>query len=94
MTVRARRKRSIWAGSWSLLSRAGGTNSMEVKRGQLLRVKAPPLFEKEYLYVVTGAGGKMIRADLRNSPKVKKQWTQEEFDLSIKHGIVRLVDEE
>jgi hypothetical protein len=44
---------------------------MEVKRGQLLRVKAPPLFEKEYLYVVTGAGGKMIRADLRNSPKVK-----------------------
>ncbi len=67
---------------------------MEIKRGQLIKVKAPPLFEKEYLYIVTGAGGKMIRADLQNSPKVKKQWTQEEFELSIKHGIVRLVDGE
>lgn len=67
---------------------------MEVKRGQLLQVKAPPLFEKEYLYIVTAAGDKMIRADLKNSPKVKKQWTLEEFDLSIKHGIIRLVDSE
>ncbi|MBX9941500.1 MAG: hypothetical protein K2Y32_19710 [Candidatus Obscuribacterales bacterium] len=67
---------------------------MEVKRGQLLQVKAPPLFEKEYLYVVTAAGDKMIRADLKNSPKVKKQWTLEEFDLSIKHGIIRFVDSE
>ncbi|MBN8659345.1 MAG: hypothetical protein LCH63_07180 [Candidatus Melainabacteria bacterium] len=67
---------------------------MEVKRGQLLQVKAPPLFEKEYLYIVTAAGDKMIRADLKNSPKVKKQWTLEEFDLSIKHGIIRLVDKE
>lgn len=67
---------------------------MEIKRGQLIKVKAPPLFEKEYLYVVTGAGGKIIRADLQNSPKVKKQWTQEEFELSIKHGIVKLVDSE
>jgi len=67
---------------------------LEVKRGQLLQVKAPPLFEKEYLYIVTAAGDKMIRADLKNSPKVKKQWTLEEFDLSIKHGIIRLVDKE
>lgn len=67
---------------------------MEVKRGQLLQVKAPPLFEKEYLYIVTAAGDKMIRADLKNSPKVKKQWTLEEFELSIKHGIIRLVDKE
>ena len=65
---------------------------MEVKRGQLLKVKAPPLYEKEYLYIVTGAGDKMIRADLQHSPKVKKQWTQEEFELLIKHGIIRLVD--
>lgn len=67
---------------------------MEVKRGQLLQVKAPPLFEKEYLYIVTAAGDKMIRADLKNSPKVKKQWSLEEFELSIKHGIIRLVDKE
>jgi hypothetical protein len=67
---------------------------LEVKRGQLLQVKAPPLFEKEYLYIVTAAGDKMIRADLKNSPKVKKQWSLEEFELSIKHGIIRLVDKE
>jgi len=65
---------------------------LDVKRGQLLKVKAPPLFEKEYLYVVTASGDKMIRPDLQHSPKVKKQWTHEEFQLSVKHGIIRLVD--
>ncbi len=61
-------------------------------KGQLLGVKAPPLFEKEYIYEVTGAGDKMIRASLRHSPKVKKQWTHEQFELLLEHGIIRLID--
>ncbi|CAN5389518.1 hypothetical protein BH11CYA1_BH11CYA1_22190 [soil metagenome] len=61
-------------------------------KGQLLGVKAPPLFEKEYIYEVTGAGDKVIRASLHHSPKVKKQWTHEQFALLLEHGIVRLIE--
>lgn len=61
-------------------------------KGQLLGVKAPPLFEKEYIYEITGAGDKVIRASLRHSPKVKKQWTHEQFALLLEHGIVRLIN--
>lgn len=66
---------------------------MDLKKGQLILVKAPPLFEKEYVYEITGAGEKMIRANLHHSPKVKKQWTPEEFDILIKHGIIRFSDD-
>lgn len=65
---------------------------MNIKKGQLLAVKAPPLFEREYVYEVTAAGDKQIRADLRHSPKVKKHWTPEEFALLQEHGIIRLID--
>jgi hypothetical protein len=66
---------------------------VELKKGQLLLVKAPPLFEKEYVYEITGAGEKIIRASLHHSPKVKKQWTQEEFDILLAHGIIRFSED-
>ncbi|MCC6978856.1 MAG: hypothetical protein IT343_11085 [Candidatus Melainabacteria bacterium] len=65
----------------------------EIKKGQLLKVKAPPYFEKEYVYEVTGAGDKMIRANLHNSPRVKKNWTREELAILFDMGIVSLVDD-
>lgn len=60
-------------------------------KGQLIGVKAPPLFEKEYIYEVTGSGDKVVRATLQHSPKVKKQWTLDQFALLIEHGVVRLL---
>lgn len=65
----------------------------EIKKGQLLKVKAPPYFEKEYVYEVTGAGDKMIRANLHNSPRVKKNWTKEELAILFDMGIVSLADD-
>jgi hypothetical protein len=55
-----------------------------------LLVKAPPYYEKEYFYEITGAGDKQIRATLYHSPKVKKSWSVEEFKLLIEMGVVRL----
>lgn len=65
----------------------------ELKKGQLLKVKAPPYFEKEYVYEITAAGDKMIRANLRHSTRVKKNWTPKEFELLIEMGIVSLISE-
>ena len=65
--------------------------ALDIAKGQLLAVKAPPLFEKEYIYEVTAAGDKVIRATLQHSPKVKKHWTIEQFDLLVEHGIIKLV---
>lgn len=65
----------------------------DIKKGQLLKVKVPPYFEKEYIYEVTGAGDKMIRANLYHSPRVKKNWTREELEISLEMGIVALVSE-
>ncbi len=62
----------------------------DLKKGQLLLVKAPPYYEKEYFYEVTGAGDKQIRASLYHSPKVKKAWSVEEFKLLLEMGMVRL----
>jgi len=64
---------------------------LSLVKGQLLAVKAPPLFEKEYIYEVTAAGDKVIRATLQHSPKVKKHWTIEQFELLMEHGIIRLL---
>jgi hypothetical protein len=61
-----------------------------VKKGQLILVKAPPYYEKEYFYEVTGAGEKSIRASLYHSPKVKKTWSLEEFRLLMEMKMVRL----
>jgi hypothetical protein len=61
-----------------------------LQKGQLLVVKVAPLYEKEYFYQVTSAGEKLVRADLLHSPKVKKNWTIEELEILMEHGIVRL----
>jgi hypothetical protein len=66
----------------------------DLKKGQLLLVKAPPYYEKEYFYEVSGAGDKQIRASLYHSPKVKKSWTVEEFKLLVEMGIIRLAKED
>jgi hypothetical protein len=62
----------------------------EVKKGQLLAVKAPPYYKQEYFYEVTSAGDKMVRATLYHSPTVRKSWRHEEFVLLIEMGIIRL----
>lgn len=64
-----------------------------LQKGQLLVVKVAPLYEKEYFYQVTSAGEKLVRADLFHSPKVKKNWTIEELEILMEHGIVRLAKE-
>ena len=67
---------------------------VDIKKNQLIWVKAPPYYEKEYLYEVTGAGDKSIRASLYHSPRVRKSWTTEEFALLIEMGIVRIAKED
>lgn len=66
---------------------------MNIVKGQKLFVKAPPYYEKEYLYEVTSAGDKQIRASLYKSPTVKKSWSREELILLIEMGIVRPADD-
>jgi len=65
-----------------------------LKKGQIIIVKVPPFFEQEYFYEVTGAGGRVIRASLYRSPKVKKHWTMEEYALLQEHGMIRTADKE
>jgi hypothetical protein len=65
-----------------------------LKKGQILIVKVPPFFDREYFYEVMGAGGKVIRASLYRSPKVKKHWTMEEYALLMEHGMIRLPDKD
>lgn len=64
----------------------------ELKKGQLLLVAAPPYYKKHYLYEVTGAGGKAVRAVLYHSPTVRKSWSQEEFWLLFDMGVIKLAD--
>jgi hypothetical protein len=66
----------------------------QLKKGQLLIVKSPPYYEKEYFYEVLSAGDKQIRAGLFHSPKVRKAWTPEEFQLLIEMGVVRLAGQD
>ncbi|HEY9789621.1 MAG TPA: hypothetical protein V6D22_04425 [Candidatus Obscuribacterales bacterium] len=65
----------------------------ELKKGSLLVLKVPPYYAKEYLYEVTSAGDKLIRATLYHSPTVKKQWTLEEFRALFDNKIIRLAEE-
>lgn len=69
------------------------TEKLPVQKGQLIVVKAPPYFEKEYFYEVHSAGDKQVRANLYHSPKVKKSWTLEEFKLLIEMGMVRVAND-
>ncbi len=66
----------------------------EIKKGQLVAVKAPPYYKKEYVYQITSAGDKLLRANLYHSPTVRKSWKQEEFMLLIEMGIIRLISKE
>ena len=65
-----------------------------LKKGQILVVKVPPFFDQQYFYEITAAGDKMIRASLYHSPKVKKQWTPDEYKLLQEHGMIRLADDQ
>ena len=68
-------------------------NPNPLKKGDLIIVKVAPLYEKTYFYEITSAGEKLIRANLYNSPKVRKSWSTEEFEALMKHGIVRPAEE-
>jgi len=65
----------------------------QIRKGQLLVVKAPPYYKKEYFYEVISAGEKQVRASLYHSPKVKKSWSLEELKILLDMGIVRLLNE-
>jgi hypothetical protein len=65
----------------------------EFHKGQLLAVKAPPYYKQEYIYEITSAGDKLVRANLHHSPKVKKSWSREELDLLIEMKIIRALDD-
>ncbi len=65
-----------------------------VQKGQLLIVKVPPYYEKEYFYEVTSAGDKLIRANLHKSSKVKRSWSIEEFRLLLDLEIVKVVEKD
>lgn len=64
-------------------------NELELKKGQILVVKAPPYYDKEYLYEITSAGDKQVRANLYKSPRVRKAWGREELTILADMGIVR-----
>lgn len=65
-----------------------------LQKGQLLVVRTPPFFDKEYLYEITSAGDKLVRVNLLHSPTVKKQWTLDELDLLYKNKMVRFAEPE
>lgn len=56
----------------------------------LIVIKAPPFYDKSYLYEVTSAGEKLIRVNLYHSPTVKKQWSPEQMQILFEEGIVRI----
>ncbi len=64
----------------------------KLKKGQLLLVKVPPFYDKEYAYEISGAGGKIVRANLHHSPTVKKQWTYDDIELLFGNGMMRFAD--
>ena len=66
-------------------------NISDLKKGDLLGVKAPPYYKNEYVYEITSAGEKLIRAALRHSPRVKKTWTVRELELLVEMDVVRLI---
>lgn len=65
----------------------------ELKKGQLIILKVAPYFEKEYFYEITSAGEKLVRANLYNSPTVKKSWSVAELETMFDHGIARIPDD-
>lgn len=62
---------------------------LDLKKGQLLVVKAPPYYDKEYLYEIISAGDKQVRATLFKSPTVRKAWGRDELAILMEMAIVR-----
>jgi hypothetical protein len=69
-------------------------NVYDLKKGDQLAVKAPPYYKDEYVYEVTSAGDKLVRANLAHSPTVKKSWSTQELQLLIQMGVIRLITPE
>ncbi len=69
-------------------------NVYDLKKGDQLAVKAPPYYKDEYVYEVTSAGQKLVRANLAHSPRVKKSWSAQELQLLFQMGVVRLITAE
>ncbi len=59
----------------------------------MLVVKAPPFFDREYMYEITSAGTSLVRATLQHSPKVKKQWTLDDLEILFENGMIRFANE-
>lgn len=66
----------------------------DLKKGSLLVIKTPPYYTREYVYEVTSAGDKLIRATLYHSPTVKKSWTKEEVAAMLELKVIRLANEQ
>jgi hypothetical protein len=64
-----------------------------LKKGAILVVKVPPFYDKEYLYEISGSGGKVVRANLYHSPRVKKEWSMDDLALLFGNGMVRFAEE-
>jgi len=65
----------------------------KVTIGSILIVKSPPYYKNQYFYKVTAYGNMIVRANLLNSPKVKKSWSQEEFTLLLEMGIIQITQQ-
>lgn len=66
----------------------------ELKKGMLLVLKAPPYYTKTYLYEVTSAGDKLVRASLYHSPTVRKSWSKDELAAMFNNDIMRIANED
>lgn len=60
----------------------------------LLVLKAPPYYTKSYLYEVTSAGDKLVRASLYHSPTVRKSWSIPELQAMFNNGILRIASDD
>ncbi|MBY0359970.1 MAG: hypothetical protein K2W82_18345 [Candidatus Obscuribacterales bacterium] len=68
-------------------------DSERLKKGQLLVVKTPPFYNTEYLYEISGAGDKVLRANLYRSPKVKKHWSLTDLSMLFESGMIRFAEQ-
>ena len=65
---------------------------LELRKGAILLVKAPPYYNREYPYEVVSAGTNRVCAHLYNCPRVRKSWNTKELALLFEMKIVRLGD--
>ncbi len=65
-----------------------------MRKGNILVVKAPPYYNKSYLYEIVSAGEKIVRANLYKSPTVRKSWGRDELLLLFDMEIVRFATDQ